>query len=207
MKRFFGPLDSLELRNPLGASIFWFAVVNVVIDLFIAPHLASVVPHILRTFKPTFFLLGASGEPSPTLLQIAENVAYWALATAALPIFVRARSYNFLLVLGGIPMLYSVTVFQLPIDKLPQWLMLCVFSLSLAMPPALLGMMLRSNWLPRVGGLIAAFVLFRLAQQRIAFLSTEWVSSSVVELCFAAALLSLVPAQRPVVPAPGDMPK
>ena len=197
MKRFFAAPDSLELRNPLGPSIFWFTVVNVVIDLLVAPRLAQVVPPLLRTFKPAFFLLGASGEPPEVLLRIAEVAAYWIISTAVLPIFIRARSYNFLVILGGVPLLYSIAVYQLPFDKIPMWLLLSIFSLSLAFPPALLGMMLRRNWLPRVGGLIAAYVLFRLAQKGVDFLRYPWVSASVVELCFSAALLTLVPAQQP----------
>lgn len=208
MKSLFAEPGSLELRNSLGASIFWFTVLNVVIDIVIGPRLASVVPYILRSFKPTFFLLGASGEPSPMLLRIAEVAAYWLISTAILPIFIRARSYNFLVVLGGVPLLYSLAVFQLPFDKLPLWLMLSIFSLSLAFPPALLGIMLRRNWLPRVVGLIAVFIAFRLVQQQFHILTTPWVSASVVELCFSLALLTLVPAQlQASSPAPGEMPK
>jgi hypothetical protein len=209
MKRFFAPPDSLELRQTLPASIFWFALVNVLIDILISPRLASVLPYVLRLTKPTFFLLGTSGEASPLFLQTAEVVAYWVLATLAMPLFIRASSYNFLFVLGGVPIIYNCALALLPLGQLPMWLMLSIFSLSLAMPPALLGMMLRRNWLPRVGGLIAAFILFRLAQQQVAVLSTPWVSAGVVELCFAAALLSLVPAQQPrgATQAPGEMPK
>ncbi|MCL4524032.1 MAG: hypothetical protein M1453_14065 [Acidobacteria bacterium] len=197
MKSLFAPPGSLELRNPLGPSIFWLTVVNVVIDLLVSPRLASIVPPLLRTFKPAYFVLGASGEPSQTLVRIAEVAAYWVVSTAVFPIFMRARSYNFLLILGGVPLLYSIAVFQLPFDKLPLWVMLSLFSLSLAFPPALLGMMLRRNWLPWVGGLIVAFVLFRLAQQRVDIFKYPWVSASVVELCFSVALLKMIPQQQP----------
>jgi len=196
MKSFFAEPNSTELRNPLGASIFWFTVLNVVIDILVGPNLIKLMPYILRTFKPTFFLLGASGEPSEAFLRIGELVAYWVISTAILPIFIRARSYNFLVILGGVPLLYSLAVYQLPFSKLPIWVVLSIFSLSLAIPPALLGMMLRRNWIPRVVGLIAAFVAFRLVQQQFHIFATPWVSATIVELCFSFALLTLVPAKR-----------
>lgn len=209
MKRFFAAPDSLELRYLLPGSIVFFALVNVVIDVVIAPRLVSVLPYVLRLIKPTFFLLGTSGEVSPLFLQTAIITVYWALTIGSLPLFLRASSYDFLFVLGGIPIIYSCVLAQLPLRELPWWLVGSLFSLSLTIPPALLGMMLRRNWLPRVGGLIAAYVLFRVAQQEIAFLRNHWVSAFVVELCFAAALLTLIPAQQPRVSAhvPGEMPK
>jgi hypothetical protein len=209
MKRFFAPPDTLELRYDLPRAIVFFALVNAVIRVLIAPFLPSVLPYVLRLTKPISFLLGTPGEVTPLFLQTAVVIVYWAVRIGTLPLFLRASSYNFLFVLGGIPIIYSCALAQLPLRELPMWLVLSLFSLGLAIPPALLGIMLRRNWLPRVGGLIAAFVLIRVAQQEIGFLRIIWVSAFVVEFCFAAALLSLIPAQQPrgAAHVPGELPK